>query len=189
MDMAGNNSPHLPMTLQNVTEGASICNWQADLIPGRDPGRDRRMVERKEGRSIRRACQLSVEPTQPVGIQFAPILARSRAVQGDEPQRPEIRRVLHRRSDRSGQVKMPSELVTVVMVSGQHIDRHAELLEQLTHKLVFPVGRVVRQITRHQYRVWSIWQAADRLDGGPQSRHRIGISPSRPDVGIAQLDK
>ena len=67
--------------------------------------------------------------------------------------------------------------------------RHAELLEQLTHKLVFPVGRVVRQITRHQYRVWSIWQAADRLDGGPQSRHRIGISPSSPDVGIAQLDK
>src|SRR5207244_1829557 len=85
--------------------------FPGELIPGGDPGRDRRMVERKEGRSIRRACQLSVEPTQPVGIQFAPILARSRAVQGDEPQRPEIRRVLHRRSDRSGQVKMPSELV------------------------------------------------------------------------------
>ena len=76
------------------------------------------MVERDERHSIRSACQLSIEPTQPVGIQFAPILPRSRAVQDNEPQRPELHRVLDRRSHCARQVEIPPERVTVVMVSG-----------------------------------------------------------------------
>jgi hypothetical protein len=33
------------VTFQNITERASISRWQADLIPGCDPGRDGRMVQ------------------------------------------------------------------------------------------------------------------------------------------------
>jgi len=42
---------------------------------------------------------------------------------------------------------MSPERVTVIMVSGQDIDRHTDLREQLAHKLVLAVGSVVRQVT------------------------------------------
>jgi hypothetical protein len=146
VEMAGNNSPHVRMALQNVTQRASIGGWQADLIPGRDSGRNGRMVERNQRHSIPRACQLSVEPTQPVSIQFAPLLPGSRAVQDDEPQRPEIHRILHRSSLCSGDVEMPPERVTVVMVSRQDIDGRPEVREQFTHDLVLAVGSMFRQV-------------------------------------------
>jgi hypothetical protein len=144
--MAGNNSPHLRMTFQNISERASIGRWQANVVPGCDPRRDGRMVHRKHRRSIRRACQLSIEPPQPVRVEFASILARSRAVQDYEPQRPEVHRILNRRSCGSGQIEMPPERVTVVVVSGQDMDRRSELREQFTYKFVLAVGGVVGQV-------------------------------------------
>jgi hypothetical protein len=146
VDMAGDDSPHLRMTPQDLTERASIGGRQAELVPDRGSGRDGRMVERNQRHSIRRGCQLGVEPAQPVGIQLARILARSRAVEDHEPQGPEIHRVLHRRPRCSGQVEMPAERVTVVVVSGHDVDGRAELLDQLTHGLVLAAGTIVREV-------------------------------------------
>ena len=134
------------MALEDLRKRVSIGGGEAELIPGCDPGRDGWMVQSKHRQSIRRACELSIEPTQPTRVQFAPILSWSCAVQHHEPQRPEIHRVLHRRAHCSGQVEMPPERFTVVMVSGQDVDRHAELREQLAHKLILSVGGVVGQV-------------------------------------------
>ena len=81
------------------------------------------MVQSKHRQSIRCACELSIEPTQPTRVQFAPILSWSCAVQHHEPQRAEIDPVLDRRPTCSGQVEMQPEGVTLVMVSSQDIER------------------------------------------------------------------
>ncbi len=106
--MAGDESPHLRVTFDDVAERAPVGRRQADLVPRRDAGRDGRMVQRDERKSIRSASQLGIEPAQPFRVQLAPILSRSRAVQHHKPQRPEIRRVLHRRPHGSGKVEVPS---------------------------------------------------------------------------------
>ena len=41
VEMPRNDSPHLRMTLQNLTERASIGGREAELVPRRNPGRER----------------------------------------------------------------------------------------------------------------------------------------------------
>src|SRR5215212_8464175 len=109
--------------------------------------------------------------------------------QHNEPHRPEIHRILHRDSLCSGQVEMASERVMVVVVSGQDMDRRAELYEQFTHKLILAVGGVIRPGRR------TSTPHPEHLENGtptrppPSARDGITTSPGRADVGIAELNE
>ena len=171
MEVTGDQPSYLLMALDHFAERSSIGCRQADLVPRRYAGDKRWMVHREQRWLLRRRGQLGVEPVEPLGVQRTRILAGSRRVEHDEPQRAEIDRILHRLAVGARHAEVAMEGAAVVVVARQHVQRRPEGSEQLAHLLVFGIGGVVREIAGDEHRIRPWPHRADRLDRRGESRH------------------
>lgn len=83
--MPGDDSADVGMTLDDLSEGAAIRVGQAELVPGGHPRAQGWVVHREQRRSLRRAGELVVEPSEPLGVEGAGVLTRASRVQDDQP--------------------------------------------------------------------------------------------------------
>jgi hypothetical protein len=145
------------------------------------------MVHGQQGRLRGRERQLGVEPGQPLGVQLAAGPAGDRRVQGDEPQRAEVGRVLHGRGGGAGQPEAGAKPLAAVVVAPEHVHRHRRGRQQLVDPRVPLVGPVLDQIPRDQQRVGTVGQSEHRVEHRHEPSVRVGPAPLASDVRIADL--
>ncbi len=145
------------------------------------------MVHGDQRRLLRGRGQLGVEPVELSALQRATILSGSRRVQYDEPQRAEIDGIAHRLAVRAGDAELAMEREAVVVVARQHVHRCLKRSEQRAHLLVFPIGRVIRDVAGDEHRIGPRPDRTDRLDCRGEPGHGLIVEPRGTDVRIAQL--
>ena len=188
VQVAGDDPTHLRVTFEDGAEGALIGRRQADLVHRRDPGRQRRMVQGQYRRCLGRVGKRLLQPYEPVGVELAAVLAGARAVEHDEPERPEVDRVLHRLGARAWRAEGATQRSTVVVVARKRVEREPERRKHLSELLVLAVGGMVGEVPREEHCVRLRLERADGIDGRGERRYGVAVAPVRPDVRIAQLD-
>ena len=115
---------------ERCSERRTVLLGEAHLVPRRDAGGERRVVEGDDRRRVARG-QLAVEPRELLGAELAGVLPGDRRVEHQQPQRTRLRRVGHPLGAGTGQSEVAPQPGAVVVVAGQHVDRRAGGREQL----------------------------------------------------------
>jgi hypothetical protein len=76
---------------------------------------------------------------------------------------------------------------SIILVSGNGVDRHIELPEHLPQQLVLAVGGSLGQISGNHDCIRAVGQSTDLPDGSDEIA--VGIAQLGADVGIAELDE
>ena len=105
----------------------------------------------------------------------------------DEPQRAEVDRVLHGLAVAAGHVEVTAQHAPVVVIAGQHVERHFERREQLAQLFVLLVARIVGEVAGHDHGIRLRPDRAHRLDCRGEPVDRPFACPRGADVGIAEL--
>lgn len=74
-------------------------------------------------RSLRSCRQRGLQPAEPVAVELTTLLTIPFRVEDDEPQRAKVDRILHGITAVTGNAEMAAQCKTVVMVTGQDVER------------------------------------------------------------------
>jgi hypothetical protein len=122
-------------------------------------------------------------------VELAAVFAGPCAVDHDEPQRAELRRVLNGLAPGAGNAEVAVERIPVVVVAGQDERSRVEAPHELANLLVLVVRGVLRQVARDEHGVRALLERAHGVDRRRKSRDRVDAVPRCADVRVAQLDE
>ncbi len=96
VDVPGDDPAYLAVAGDELGEGAAVPVGQPDLVEGRDPGADRRMVHRDQRRRLGLDGERALQPGEPPAVECAALLARDDRVEDEQAQVAHDGRVLDR---------------------------------------------------------------------------------------------
>jgi hypothetical protein len=112
-----------------------------------------------------------------------------RAVDDNEPDRPQVGRVLHGCATFPGQVEVTTQGIATIVIAGQGVQRCSDARESLAYQPILGVGSVIGQVARQEDRLRSWSELVHRLGDGVEPDDRIAAAPIGTDVRIADLDE
>jgi hypothetical protein len=92
MQVAAKDALDLRMARDNFGEGAGII--EPVFVHVGDAGGERRVMHHHDGGPVGRCGERAIEPSQPIGAQFAVVLPRDQRVERNQPQRIFLDRIL-----------------------------------------------------------------------------------------------